>query len=171
MIPLFPIQWQSQMFSTTIFLQLIANNFKKFHFLINISKIFLKNRPNVSFFLSPNGKTEIENFISSLDSNKSAGPNSIPTNILKLLKNDISSYLSETFNISFSSGVFPSILKTVTVTPVHEKNSKLDFSNYHPILLLSNTEKTLEILLYNRIYKFFSKNNLIYSLQFSFKQK
>ena len=112
-----------------------------------------------------------ENFISSLDSNKSAGPNSIPTNILKLLKNGISSYLSETFNISFSAGVFPSILKTVTVIPVHEKNSKLDFSNYHPILLLSNTEKTLEILMYNRIYKFFSENNLIYSLQFSFKQK
>ena len=78
---------------------------------------------------------------SSLDSNKSVGPNSIPTKILKLLKNDISSQLSEIFNISFSSGVFPSILKTAKVIPMHKKDSKLDFSNYHPISLLSNIEK------------------------------
>ena len=75
------------------------------------------------------------------------------------------------FNISFSSGVFSSILKTAKVIPVHKKDSKLDFSNYRPISLLSNVEKILEKLMYNRIYKFFSDNNLIYSLQFGFRQK
>ena len=67
---------------------------------------FLKNRFNTSFFVSPTGKTEIGNIISSLDFNKLVGPNSIPTKIVKLLKNDISSELSEIDNISFSSGVF-----------------------------------------------------------------
>ena len=132
---------------------------------------FLKNRSNISFFVSPTDKKKIENVISSLDSNKSVGPNSIPTKVLKLLKNDISSQLSEIFNISFSSGIFPSILKTAKVIPVHKKDSKLDFSNYRPISLLSNIEKVLERLMYNRIYKFFSDNNLIYSLQFDFRQK
>ena len=47
---------------------------------------FLKNRPNISFFVSPTDKAEIEDVISSLDSNKSVEPNSIPTKILKLLK-------------------------------------------------------------------------------------
>ena len=94
--------------------------------------------------MSPTDKTEIENVISSLDSNKSVGPNSIPTKILKLLKNDISSQLSEIFNISFSSGIFPSILKTAKVIPVHKKDSKLDFSNYRRISLLSNIENILE---------------------------
>ena len=47
----------------------------------------------------------------------------------------------------------------------------LDFSNYRPISLLSNIEKFLEMLMYDRIYKFFSDNNLIYSLQFGFRQK
>ena len=87
---------------------------------------FLKNRSNISFFVSPTDKTEIEDVILSLDSNKSIGPNSIPTKILKLLKDDISSQLSEIFNISFSS-VFPSILKTAKVIPIHKKYSKLDF--------------------------------------------
>ena len=125
----------------------------------------------ISFFISPTDKTEMENIISSLDSNKSDGPNSILTKVLKILKNDISTQLSEIFDISFSSGVFPSILKTAKVVPAHKKDSKLDFFNYHPISLLSNIEKNLERLMYNRIYKFFSDNNLIYSLQFGFRQK
>ena len=132
---------------------------------------FLKNRSNISFFVSPTDKTEIEDAISSLDSNKSVGPNSISTKILKLLKNDISSQLFEIFNISFSSCVFPSILKTAKVIPVHKKDCILDFSYYRPISLLSNIENILERLMYNRMYKFFSDNNLIYSLQFGFRQK
>ena len=47
----------------------------------------------------------------------------------------------------------------------------LDFSNYRPISLLSNIEKFLEMLMYDRKYKFFCDNNLIYSLQFGFRQK
>ena len=39
---------------------------------------FLKNLSNISFFVSPTDKTETENVISSFDSNKSVGPNSIP---------------------------------------------------------------------------------------------
>ena len=39
---------------------------------------FLKNRHQNSFFLSPSNKSEIQNIISSLDSNKSLGPNSRP---------------------------------------------------------------------------------------------
>ena len=37
--------------------------------------------------------------------------------------------------------------------------------------LLSNFEKILERLTYNRMYKFFSDNNLNYPLQFDFRQK
>ena len=154
MVPLFSILQQSQIFSATIFLQLLIKQSMIFHFHIII---FLKNRSNISFLVNPTDKTEIENVILSLDSNKSVGPNSIPTRVLKLLKNDISSQLSEIFNTSFSSGAFPSILKTDQVILVHKKDCKLDFSNYHPISLLSNIEKKLERLMYSRIYKFFSQ--------------
>ena len=97
---------------------------------------FLKNRHHNSFFLSPTSKSEMLSVISSL---YSVGPNSIPIKIiLKLLKNDISSQLADIFNISFSTGVFPTILKVAKVVPVYKKGSKLDFSNYRPISLLSN---------------------------------
>ena len=41
------------------------------------------------------------------------------------------------------------ILKTAKVVPVFKKGSKLDCSNYCPISLLSNVEKTLEKLTIN----------------------
>ena len=81
------------------------------------------------------------------------------------------SQLSKIFNISFSSGIFPSVLKTAKVIPIHKNNSKLDFLLYRPISLLSNIEKILERLMYNRMYKFFSDNNLIYPLKFGSRQK
>ena len=154
MVPLFPIQWKSSIFSTTIFLQLLVKRSLIFPSHINISQIFLKIDLIFPFFVSPTDKTEIENVISLLNSNKSVGPNSIPTKILTLLKNDISSHLSEIFNISFSSGIFSSILRTANVILEHKKDSKLDFSNYHPISLLSNIEKNLEKLMYNRMHLF-----------------
>ena len=72
--------------------------------------------------------------------------------------------------MSFTSGVFPSALKIAKVVPVHKNDSKLDFSNYRPISLLSNLDKILEKIVYNRIFKFFNNNILFYPLQFSFRQ-
>ena len=41
------------------------------------------------------------------------------------------------------TGVFPSLLKTAKVVPDFKKDSKLDYSKYRPISLLSNIEKIL----------------------------
>ena len=72
--------------------------------------------------------------------------------------------------MSFTSGVFPSGLKIARVIPVHKNDSKLDFSNYRPVSLLSNLDKILEKLMYTRIFKFFNNNNVFYPLQFGFRQ-
>ena len=67
--------------------------------------------------------------------------------------------------------VFPSVLKTAKVVPVFKKDSKLDYSNYRPISLPSNIEKILEKLMYKRLYTFFINNDVIYNLQFGFRQQ
>ena len=41
------------------------------------------------------------------------------------------------------TAVFPSALKTAKVVPIFKKDSKLDYSNYHPSFLLSIIEKIL----------------------------
>ena len=84
------------------------------------------------------------------------------------LKNEISKQLADLFNLSFMTGVFPSVLKTAKVVPVFKKDSKLNYSNYRPISLLSKIEK---ILMYKRLYTFLDYNNIIYDLQFRFRQQ
>ena len=132
---------------------------------------YLSSTNTNTFFLTPTDKNEIAFIISSLDSHKSSGPNSIPVKILKLLKNDISQQLSDIFNMSFLTGQFPSVLKIAKVIPIHKKQSKVDYANYRPISLLSNIEKIIEKLMYKRLSNFLDINNLIYSLQFGFRQK
>ena len=69
------------------------------------------------------------------------------------------------------TGVFPSVLKTAKVASVFKKDSKFDYSNYHPISLLSNIEEILEKLMYERSHNFLNKKSVIYNLQFGFRQK
>ena len=55
--------------------------------------------------------------------------------------------------------------------PVFKKGSKLDCCNYRPISLLCNVEKILENFMYKQVYNFLTENNIIYDLQFGFRQK
>ena len=71
---------------------------------------YLKN-PNVqSLFISPTDSNEVSNLISKLKNGKASGPNSVPTTVLKHLNSEISIILSNLFNLSFSTGVFPDIV-------------------------------------------------------------
>ena len=115
--------------------------------------------------LKPTDKEEIANIISTLNSNKASGPNSIPYRILFLLKNVISKKLADLFNLYLIAGVLASVIKTAKVVPVFKKGS----SNYCPISLLSNIEKILERLMHNRLHIILNKDTVIYNLQFEFR--
>ena len=56
------------------------------------------------------------------------------------------------------------------MNPIHKKDSKLDISNYRPISLLSNINKILEKLMFNRLYNYLKTHNCIYELQFGFRE-
>ena len=124
-----------------------------------------------SIFLSPTNSIEVSTLISSLQCKKSTGPNSIPTDILQLLNNEISTPISNIVNLSFSSGSFPDILEIAKVIPVFKNGSKLDVNNYRPISLLSNINKIFEKLMFSRIYSFLTLHNCIYELQYGFRAK
>ena len=94
------------------------------------------NENGSTIFLQPTDKDKIANIIFSLKSNKVSGPNSITYSILLLLKNGVRRQLADLFNLSFRTGVLPSILTTAKVVPVLKKDSKLDYSNYHLISLI-----------------------------------
>ena len=82
----------------------------------------------------------------------------------------ISIPLASIFNSSFKNGIFPEFLKISTIIPIYKKDSKLKVANYRPISLLSNINKILEKLMFQRLYTFLEKNKCIYDLQFGFRQ-
>ena len=131
----------------------------------------MANRLINNFVFDECNENEIKSIISSLDAFKSIGPNSIPTHILQLLKEEICNPLKKIFNLSFSTGQHPDILKISKIIPIFKKGSRLLVSNYRPISLLSNLNKILEKIVHDRIYKFLEDYQCIYSLQFGFRKK
>ena len=71
---------------------------------------YLSNPLEATFAIYECDWAEVENIISSLNPKKATGPNSIPTDILLLLKKEISRPLSIIFNISLATGVHPDLL-------------------------------------------------------------
>ena len=94
-----------------------------------------------SFFITPISKAEIDAIISSLNSNKSAVPNSILLKIPKLTQKKISQQPADIFNLSFKTRAFLNSFKITKVAPIHKKYSKLIVSNCFPISISSNLEK------------------------------
>ena len=132
---------------------------------------YLKDPNTKTFMIKPTTTQEIEDTISNIDTSKSTGPNSIPNSLLHSIRNSISTPLSIMFNKSFSKGQCPRMLKLTKIIPIYKKDSRLKVSNYRPISLLSNINKILEKLMFNRLYSFLETNKCIYDLQFGFRQK
>ena len=131
------------------------------------------SRPNdYNFFINRTDEYEIINIINNLSSNKATGPHSIPTDILQLIKFNISKPLSAIFNLSFSTSIYPDKLKIAKVMPVFkDKGSPLQCMNYRSNSLQSNINKIYEKLMYSRLYNFLNLHNCIYDLQFGFREK
>ena len=83
---------------------------------------FLPINIHESIILSQITEDGISKIIFSLNSSKSTGPNSIHTKILKLLQVQISKHLTDIFNLSFTTGIFPHSLKSSKSQFIKKKN-------------------------------------------------
>ena len=63
---------------------------------------------------------------------------------------------------------FPTIFKTAEVVPVYKNGSKLNWSNYRPISLLCPFFILLEKCIYDQLYHYQKRNQLLYEYQFGF---
>ena len=96
-------------------------------------KDYLQGSVLNSFFLKPASEKEVISVINEMKTNKSTGPNSIPTQILKISNQIICKPLTYLINLSFSNGIFPDLLKTSNVIPVFKRGENQDYNNYRPI--------------------------------------
>ena len=137
----------------------------------NFSK-YLSDKVDSNFLFQSADTEEILRIITSLNNSKSTGPNSIPTDILKLLAPILCHPLKEIINISFATGIYPDKLKLAEIIAVFKnKGDPRLFLNYRPISLLSNINKIFEKLVHARLYSFLELHDCIYELQFGFRTK
>ena len=91
-----------------------------------------------------------------LNSNKSAGPDTIP---VKMIKDSISIVpipLSELFNVSVEECTFPKDLKYANVAPVFKKGDSTNKENYRPISILPSISKIFERIMFQQISSYVS---------------
>ena len=61
-------------------------------------------------------------------------------------------------------------MKIARVTPVFKSGDTSLMTNYRPISVLPCFSKMLERIMYNRLYKYLTENNLLYCKQFGFQK-
>ena len=134
------------------------------------SNISINKKHQNSFFLRPITKTEMNNIINKLNPKKSTKSDIPSIKFIKLSKTIIVPYLILIFNKCIESNVFPKSLKIAEVVPIYKDGKKNLCNNYRPISLLSPFAKIFENHIYNQLNQYFKKYNILYKLQYGFRQ-
>ena len=61
-------------------------------------------------------------------------------------------------------------MEIASVTPVFKSGDTSSITNYQPISILPCFSKMLERIMYNRLYKYHTENNLLHCKQFAFQK-
>ena len=93
----------------------------------------------------------------------------ISNRVFKLAAPVVYKQLSELFNLSLKSGEYPDDWKLAKVSPVFKAGKRNDPNNYRPLSILSTISIVFEKLVYEQIYNYLTKNNLLDSRQSGFR--
>ena len=87
-----------------------------------------------------------------------------------LYKMSIAPVLCRIINQSFSSGIFPSALKTARVCPVFKSGDRANVNNYRPISVLPSFSKIFEKLVYSRLVSYLEKHSILSDSRYEFRK-
>lgn len=130
---------------------------------------YLKGDFKHSFFATPTTPNEIISVVNPMLSKSSYGIDEIPLKTMKLVINQIALPLSKIINCSFTTGIFPNLLKIAKICPVYKSGPKQLISNYRPISILPSFSKIIEKVMHCRLMHYLSKNNILNNNQFGFR--
>jgi len=127
------------------------------------------NNPN-SIFLKPTDNLEIRQIILALKNSYSKGHDNLSVNTIKNCCDQLAQPLCMIFNRSIQDGIVPDDLKVAKIIPVYKADDKKIVSNYRPISVLPAFSKILERLMYNRLFEFINKHNILSKDQYGFRK-
>ena len=113
---------------------------------------------------------EVKEAFFSLKINKRPGCDEISFNDIKNCFSELNMPLKYLFDISLESGIFPDKLKIARVIPLYNAGHPANISNYRPISVLPCFSKMLERIMCNRLYKYLTKEKILYPKQFGFQR-
>ena len=120
------------------------------------------------------GNTTVEHVIKTIkkfQSKSSCDIDGVSTKMIKFIGVEIATPLSHIFNLSLSTGIFPSKLKQCRVVPIFKTGDQLECDNYRPISLLSSISKVLEKIVAEKLIHHLTSNDLLYMHQYGFLPK
>ena len=113
---------------------------------------------------------KIESLINSLNINKAHGWDNVSARMFKICGRSLAKPLYTIFNLSLTSGIFPSQWKKGNIVPVYKKGDKSIAKNYRPVSLLPVFSKLFEKCIYDALYNYFATNDLFTSCQSGFRE-
>ena len=113
---------------------------------------------------------EVFDALSSLDSTKSSGCDDIGPKLIKHCASALFVPLHRLFSISLSKQAIPNEWKCHSIVLIFESGDKNQVKNYRPLSLLCIISKVLEHLVYSKVSKFITDNNILCNHQFGFHQ-
>ena len=131
---------------------------------------YIKHHNPLTMYIQPVSQNEIVSIIHTLK-NSSAGYDGIQAKIVKMSFTLYLPILEHLFNAALLQGVFPDALKIARVIPLFKSNNTMLINNYRPVSVLPLFSKILEKLMYNRLMSFIKKCEILYNLQFGFREK
>ena len=110
----------------------------------------------------------ITKLLQKLKPHKAAGPDDIPSRVLKELAPAIAPILQIIFQTSYTLGETPHDWKQANVVPAYKKGATHDPANYRPISLTCICCKIMEHIIASNIMQHGRSNNIIYENQHGF---
>jgi hypothetical protein len=104
--------------------------------------------------------------VKTFESKTSCDLDGISFKLLKHIISEICHPLADIFNLSTSTGTFPSMLKTSCTVPIFKAGSPLLCDNYRPISLLITLSKLLDKIVCRQLVAQLEDINLIYEHQY-----
>jgi len=123
-----------------------------------------------SMFCSPVTPDEIIRILYKLPNNAAPGGDRINSKVLKVIGSSIAAPLAHIFDLSFTSGEVPELLKVAKVILIYKKGERNQPGNYRPISLLTVFDKIMDKLMYKQLSDFLENTKFLYEYQFGFRK-
>ena len=115
-------------------------------------------------------ESEISKCIKVLKNKKSPGLDGILNEMIRYSQSALLPVLTKIFNNILGTGNYPDTWRTAYIIPIFKKGDVMDTNNYRGITIISNIAKLFNMVIQNRLSKFFMENNLINEKQIAFNK-